>query len=148
MGHAVHQMFVDLMAETFAISLCSFRSCAALMMVNRSFSVYYLFNQFLRLVDTVGNLYLDDRLSVKTCHLHIFIRRDDDTVAGGNLFFCQYIFCSGRTVGLRLHRNSQFFSFFFQSFRSHVRVGDTGRAGSYRQNPVTGSRLCCFRRFF
>ena len=61
------------------------------MMINRCLSIDNLFNQFLRLMDTILNLCLDERLAVKAGHINILVCGDDDTVTGSNLFFCEDI---------------------------------------------------------
>ena len=58
-------------------------------------------------MDAVIHAGKQHRLAVKAGGLNIFVRRNDDTVTGGNLLGRQNILCTVRAVGLDLGGQAQ-----------------------------------------
>ena len=146
MGYAVHQVLVygpPNAVIAFRHGLSSRGSCV---MVYRHRAVHSPFDQFLGLVDAVGHRDHDNRLSVKSGHLHVLIRCNDNGIRRCNFFPCEHILGSAGTVGLSFQGNSQLLSRILQVLSRHVGVGNAGGTGRNRQNTVTGGGACfCIR---
>ena len=136
MGHAVHQVLVNGSADAVILPFCH-RLCRPFIAVYRHCTADCTVNQFFRLVDAVRYRNHDHRLSVKTGHLHIFVRRHNDGLGSRNLFLGQHILSSAGTVGLGFQGNPQFFSCILQIFSRHIGVSNSRRTSGNCQNPVT-----------
>ena len=113
------------------------------------FTVENGLNQFLWARDAIGYLRLDNRLSVKTGHIHFCICGDDDAVRGRDLRRCQDVFLSTGPIGLNFYRYAHFLSLFFKAFRCHVGMCNSCWAGGYRKDTVsTRSNMLCFGLLF
>ena len=84
-------------------------------------------DEFVRLVDAVGNLCDDDAVPVKACHRDLFVCGDDDAVGGGDLRICKDILHARRAVGFDLDGNAALFCVLLKAFCCHKGVGDARR---------------------
>ena len=126
---AVHQMLVDLARDALVICRALFGlSCAASMVVDRRCAGERLVQERVRLVDAVRDLRLNDGLAVKTRHLHVLVRRDDDACGFGDLRRRQDVFRAARAVRLHLDGDAALLRVLLQAFRRHEGVGDARRA--------------------
>ena len=154
MGNAVHQVLVQAAAEAVLGGAVILGCCAALGVVHRHLAVRDLFDQLLRLMDTVIHAGEQHRFAVEAGGFHLFLRCHDDAVTGGDLGAGQDILCAVRAVGLHLGGQTQLVASLGQRFCGHVGVGDAVDAGSHSQNAVAvlrdgllGKALCaelCF----
>ena len=127
-------MLVNLAANAFLPF--RFRRLFAGMAVDRRIAREDSVNQFLRLMDTIGNLHLEHLFPIESRHLNILIRRDDNPLGIRNFLPGQNILGAARAVCFRLQRSAQLRRLLLQRFRGHEGVGNAGGAGGNRQNPV------------
>ena len=148
MGNAVHEVLVERAPDGIP------RACrrggrrrTLRRMVNGGLAVENRLNEFLGLVDTVGDARNHDGLAVEARHFHVFVRRHNDTVATGDFVRRQDVFGAAGAVRLDFRRQSHFGAGLFKVRRRHVRVGDARRAGRDRQNAVAAHSRAARRRF-
>ena len=81
-------MFVNLTTETFVgnVFTAAAGTFSGFRVVNRSISAQSFVNEFVRLVDTVGDFGDDNFFAVETSHCDIFVRRDDNAVRLSDFF--------------------------------------------------------------
>lgn len=105
MGYAVHQVLVEPTAKPLTVSILLYRT--ALMVVNGRLTLDDFLNQFLRFVNAIRDRYPQDGSAVKPCQVNVFIRSDNDAVAGGNFLLREDIFCTAGSLGFRFHADNQ-----------------------------------------
>ena len=103
----------------------------AFRMVHRIFSVQRTLNQALRLVDTIADLALYQRLSVKAFKRNMCIRSNNNTICIGDVRRRQFVFYAGSATRFNLYRNAALLRVFFKRFRCHIRVCNARWTGSY-----------------
>ena len=135
-GNAVHQVFVNGVADGIVGAGRTGRLCAALGMEDGGFAVGDGLDEVFRLVDAVVDAGKNHRLTVKTGGLDVLIRRNNDTVAGGDLLSCQYVFRAVGAVGLYFGGQAQTVASLGKRFGGHIGVGDAVRAGGHGQHAV------------
>ena len=129
-GDAVHQVLVDLAAEALALDVSSalFR-VAARCVVDRRIALEGAVDEFIGLVDAVGDLRDDDFLAVKAGHGDVLVGGDDDAVSGGNLFVRQDVLGTAGAVRLDFDGDAAFLGVLLEALGCHEGVGDARRAG-------------------
>ena len=132
MGYTVHQMLVKPPAQPFPRFS---GAIAAVIMIDRRLSADCLTDQFFRFVDTVRHPGLNHPFPVKPGHLHIFIRRNNNTFRRFDFPGRQPVFHAAGAVCFHLHRISHALRLPFQGFLSHIGMGDSRRTGRHCKNP-------------
>ena len=139
MRYAVHQVLIELASEALVVGRTRRSACRLVGVEHGSLAVDDLVDQFLGLVDTVGNLGGVYGLSVEARGLHALVRRDDNSVAARDFFGGQYVLCAARAVGLYLDGDAHLFACLGKSLRCHIGVGDTCGTSRYREYPVAAA---------
>ena len=136
MRNAVHQITIDLLpsAADFLSAVRHFHILA--LAVNRCFALQNLPKQHLRLANPGRNRHLQDPFSIKPLHLHIFIRRNNNSLRRSDFLRRQHIFRTAAPVGFHLNGNAHLARLVFQTFRRHEGMRNPRRAGSHRQNVI------------
>ena len=138
MRYAVHQMFIELSAKALiaARSLCG--GSLSVGMEYADLAVDNSVDQFLGLVNAVGNLGGKDGLAVKAGGFHVLVRRDDDAVAVRDFLGGEHVLRAARAVGFYLDGNAHLVARLGKRLGSHVGVGDTRGTGGDRQYAEAG----------
>ena len=136
-------MLVDLARDALVICRALFGfGRAARMVVDRRCAGERLVQERVRLVDAVRDLCLNDGLAVKTRHLHVLVRRDDDACGFGDLRCRQDVFRAARAVRFHLDGDAALLRVLLQAFRRHEGVGDARRASRDGENLLGDCRRC------
>ncbi len=133
MGHAVHQLRIDLVSRPAAF-LCSLRRHIApgYRMIYRNIAGNCPIQQFPGFTDSVGHLTFDNFFPIKPIHRNLCVRRNDNTGSFLDFLGRQYIFRTAGTSRFNLYGTIPFFCRLLNSLCRHVGVGNTGGAGCHR----------------
>ena len=101
------------------------------------------FYQLICFTDSVRNRNLDQFLSIKPIHRNLCICCYDNAICICNLLICQHIFCTAGSSCFYFNRTIMRFCCFFQTFRCHISMCNTGRTGSNCNN--SAHRTFCLR---
>ena len=148
MRYTVHELHIDFMSNGAACFHCFLRFCFCL--IQRYFAGDRFVQQFFCFADTICYVAGNNGFAMETIHRHLCICCNDDAVSCCDFFRSQHIFRTTAAAGFYFNGAVLCFCCFFQTFRSHVSVRDTCRAGSNCQNFANRCCRCsCFyRRFF
>lgn len=93
MGNTIHQLGIQLVADTAAVLLRACCGCLRIAaLVNRCVSGHRKLDQLICFADTVGYLALNDFLSVETIHRNLCVGCNDDAVRIGDFLCSQHVF--------------------------------------------------------
>ena len=138
MRNTVHQVLVQAVSDGIPCAACLGCLGIGIGVEHRHLAVGNLLDQFLRIVDAIVHTGKQHRLAVKAGGLHVFVRRNDDAVTGGDFLSSQHIFGTVRAVGFHFGGKSQLFACLGQCLGCHIGVGNAVGASRHRQNAVTG----------
>ncbi len=136
MGNTIHQLGVQLVADTAAVLLRACCGCLRIAaLVNRCVSGHRKLDQLICFADTVGYLALNDFLSVENDPSEP-VRRLQRMMQSASAISCAVstFFRSAGASCLDFYEASFCFRCFLDSLGCHVSVGNTGRAGSNGEN--------------
>ena len=145
MRHSVHQLRIDLMSHAAALfgSLRS-RLRAGRRVIHRRVARNRTIQKLSCFADSVRHLTGNHLFAVKAVHWNLRVSCDNDAVSLLDFLRRQHIFCSSGSSCFYFYRTIPCFGCFFNSFRSHICMGNSGRTGCNRQDFLRG-RFSRFR---